>query len=397
MPNFSCSPILPSGVYSYMGELSGLRAVSAVIFSALLAACLFAPSPLSASVWISSITGTCVDEEGRPMPGAALRFTDPANGRHFDITSDSDGKFSYIAVAPSHYRLDIYRTRHQQVSFPGVFLEWSFRPLLLQINLQKNSVTISRQVMLAESFGTEEPAVAAPENGDAAKARAINQQLAAAKGYLDAGDWEHARAAAKAATEIDPTRDLPWAWLANIDCEQASHTTDPAGSLLNDCIQHYKYAIAIAPNASYYNNLGTAYSALKSWQQATDNFRTAAQLSLAHASLYRQNLGAALLNQAEALPAKDGLATVQLALVEFSSAASSTPPVSEAFYWQGMCRLRLAAAEVPGSSFRMADESFRRYLQLSPSGQYAPQARAMLQGLQDFAGPSQPSESEPKK
>jgi tetratricopeptide (TPR) repeat protein len=177
----------------------------------------------------------------------------------------------------------------------------------------------------------------------------------------------------------------------------SAHTTDAAGSLLNDCIQHYKYAIAIAPNATYYNNLGTAYSAIKDWQQATDNFRTAAQLSLAQASLYRQNLGAALLNQAEALAARDSLATVQLALVEFSSAAASTPPVSEASYWQGMCRLRLAAAEIPGSSFQTADESFRRYLQLSPSGQYAPQARAMLHGLQDFAGASQQSESEPKK
>ncbi|HVP56074.1 MAG TPA: carboxypeptidase regulatory-like domain-containing protein [Candidatus Eisenbacteria bacterium] len=361
----------------------GLRrthSLPAILFFAIL----LTPALASAGIWLSSITGACVDEDGKPLAGAALRFTDPTNGRHFEVTTGPDGKFTYIAVEPAHYRLEIYRARHQQVTFPGVFLEWSHQPLLVEINLQKNSVTVTRQVILAESFTSEQPALATPEGKDAAMALAINKQIAAAKAFMDAGDWDSALSAAKAATEIDPTRDLPWAWLANVFCEEAAHTTGPIESMLQSCVQNYRYAIAIAPNATYYNNLGAAYSALKNWKDAADNFRTAAQINPDHAALYHQNLGAALMNQAESLPNHEAFGTMQLALGEFSLAAAATPPVSEAYYWVGLCQLRLAAAEVSGSSYKLADESLRRYLQLAPTGQYASQARAMLDGLQDF-------------
>lgn len=368
-----------------MGALPRTRAVFVTVFVALFLACDFSAHPALAGIWLTSITGTCLDEDGKAMEGAALRFTDPTNGRHFEVTSGSDGKFAYIAVEPAHYRLDVYRTRHQQVTFPGVHLEWSHEPLLVEINLQKNAVTVTRQVMLAESFGTEQPALAAPEGRDAAAARAINQQIAAAKAFMDAGDWEHAIAAAKAATEIDPSRDLPWAWLANVYCGEAAHTTVPVDSLLQNCVQNYKYAITIAPDPTYYNNLGAAYSSLKSWKEAAENFRAAAQLNPDRASLYHQNLGAALLNQSESLPDSEALPTLQLALTEFSSAVANPPPVSEAYYWMGLCQLRLAAAEISGSSYKLADDAFRRYLELAPGGTYAAKARAMLDGLQEFA------------
>ena len=353
------------------------------------------PWLVSAGIWLSSITGACLDEDGKPLAGASLRFTDPANGRHFDVTTGPDGKFTYIAVEPSHYRLDIYRSRHQAVTFPGVFLEWSHQPLLLEINLQKNSVTVTRQAILAESFATEQPAVAIPESTDAAKALAINKQLAAARAYMDAGDWDSALSAARAATEIDPARDLPWAWLANVFCEEAAHTKGPVESMLQSCVQNYRYAMAIAPNSTYYNNLGAAYSALKNWEDAAKNFRTAAQLNPDHAALYHQNLGAALMNQAESQSNSEALLTMQAAIAEFSQASTAIPPVSEAYYWVGLCHLRLAAAEVEGSSYKLADQSFRRYLQLAPGGAYAADAQAMLQGLQEFSSAARPASSKP--
>jgi len=379
------------GVYSFMIGLRRPHTPLAVLVLALV----LTPALASAGIWLSSITGTCIDEDGKPLAGASLRFTDPANGRHFEVNTGPDGKFTYIAAEPSHYRLDIYRARHQQVTFPGIHLEWSHQPLLVEINLQKNSVRVTRQVILAESFTSEQPALATPEGKDAAIALAINKQIAAAKVFMDAGDWDRALSAAKAATEIDPTRDLPWAWLANVFCEEAAHTTGPVESMLQSCVQNYRYAIAIAPNATYYNNLGAAYSALKNWKDAADNFRTAARLNPDHAALYHKNLGAAILNYAESQPNNDALATMQEALAEFLLAAAATPPVPEAFYWVGLCHLRLAAADVPGSSYKLADQSFRRYLQLSPAGPYATQAQAMVQGLQTLFAGSRPADSNP--
>lgn len=355
------------------------------------------PCAVSAGTWLSSLMGTCIDEQGNPMPGAVLRFTDPANSRHFEVTSNALGKFSYIAVDPSRYRLDVIRIRHQRTTFPDVYLEWSSQPLLVEVNLQKNSVKVTRQVMLAESFGSEQPApaIAASEGSDAAVVRAINQQIAAAKAFMDAGDWDNALTAAKAATELDPKRDLPWAWLANVFCQEAAHNTGSAESPLQSCVQNYKYAIALAPNPTYYNNLGAAYTSLKQWNEAADNFRAAAQLSPDHAALYHQNLGATLLKQAESRPDSDTLKALQMAAEEFSLAASSAPPISEAYYWRGLCQLRLAASEAPGSSYKSAHDSLRNYLQLAPGGQYASQARAMMEGLQALSTEQQPANAKP--
>lgn len=340
----------------------------------------------SAGVLLSSLMGTCFDEEGKPMAGAVLRFTDPANGRHFEVRSNVEGRFSYIAVEPSRYRLDVLRDRKPQSSFASVDLQWSSHPLLMEISLQHNSVRVTRQVLLAEAFQTESPpfALTSPPNTDEAIVRAINQQLAAARAYMDAENWENARAAAKAATEIDPKRDLPWAWLANVYCAEASRTTAPAGSLLQNCIQNYKYAIAIAPNATYYNNLGTAYCSMKHWKEAAENFSAAEQLNPDH-GLYHQNLGAALLKQAEALPNGDTRETLKLAADAFSRAAAATPPIPEAYYWKGLCQLRLAALDAPGASYKLADESLQHYLQLAPGGHYASEARTMVEGLKDLA------------
>jgi len=324
------------------------------------------------------------------MAGAALRFTDPANGKHFEVTSNAEGRFIYIAVQPSRYRLDVLRNRKPQASFSSVDLQWSSQPLLIGINLQKNSVTVTRQVLLAESFQTESPpsAITSPANADEAIVRAINEQIAAAKSFMGAGNWESARAAAKSATEIDATRDLPWAWLANVYCEEASRAAAPSDSLLQNCIQNYRYAIAIAPKATYYNNLGAAYSSMKHWQEAAENFRAAEQLNPDHSALYQANLGAALLKPADSMQNGDAQETLQLAADAFSLAASAVPPIPEAYYWKGLCQLRLAEANPPGSSYKSALASFQRYLQFAPGGHYASEARAMVDSLRNLADAS---------
>lgn len=352
---------------------------------------------VSASVWLSSLMGTGVDENGKPMAGAVLRFTDPADGKHFEVTTNTEGKFSYIAVAPSRYRLDIIRNRHQQTTFPSVYLEWSSQPLQVEVNLQKNSVKVTRQVMLAESFGSEQPAPAIVEsgNGDADRARAINLKIDAARNFMAAGDWDNALTAAKDATEIDPKRDLPWAWLANVFCEEAAHVAKSADSTLQNCVQNYKYAIAISPNPTYYNNLGVAYSSGKKWQEAADNFQAAVNLNPDHAALYHENLGAALLKQAESVHEADSLKTLQQAVEEFSLAAAAVPRIPEANYWKGLCQLRLAASGVSGYSYKMAKESLTRYLELVPDGQYASQARDVVGGLQDLSPDAPHADAKP--
>jgi tetratricopeptide (TPR) repeat protein len=342
------------------------------------------PAFLPAAIWLSAITGTCTDEDGKPLAGAVLRFTDPANGKHFEITTNPDGRFTYIAVAPSHYRLDVLRAKQQTRTFPDIYLEWSSRPLLLDVDLRSQSVKVTRQVLVAESFGTELPptTVPAPDKVDADIARAITEKIAVIQAYIAARDWDNALSTAKAATEIDPRRDLPWAWLAKVYCSEAQHSSSTSAITLQNCILYYEKAILIAPNPTYFNNLGVAYSSLQEWDKAAENFRAAILASPANAALYRANLGAAFLKKSEGSDKPNNIEALQSAEKEFSRAADAVPALNETYYWKGLCELRLAALEVPGFSYPMAGESFARYLQLVPNGPYASEARSLVEGLQ---------------
>ena len=361
-------------------KLSRCAAIVAALFLSLL----LSTGILSAGVWLSSIAGTCTDENGRPLVSAVLRFTDPRNGRWFETMTNADGRFTYIAVEPSHYRLDVSSAKRQTTTFRDVYLEWSSQPLLLDVDLKSHSVKVTRQVLRAETLGTEPPTEGVPvaDSGDAAVARAINEKLAAVQRYMAAGDWDNARTAAKAATEIDPNRDLPWAWLASVYCGEAQQEADHSARLLQGCIENYKLAIAIAPNATYFNNLGAAYSSLNRWSDAAESFRAALQAGNGNDSLYRLNLGTALLKQSESSTDSHTAELLEAAAKEFGLAAAS-PPFSDAYYWKGICELRLAGLGGPGSTFATARASFTRYLEVAPNGSHASEARAIVEGLSD--------------
>jgi Tfp pilus assembly protein PilF len=342
----------------------------------------FSPALLSGAIWLAAVSGSCLDENSKPLAGAVFRFTNPANGKSFEVTSNAEGRFTYIAVEPAHYRLEVIRPKHQTLTFLDVYLDWSAQPLLLEINLQNPSVKVTRQIMLAETFGTEPPAPAlsTTEHEDAAIARSINEKIAAAAKFMAAGDWDNARSAAKAATEIDPNRDLSWAWLANVYCGEAQHSTPPSANALDNCIQNYKRAIAISPNPTYFNNLGVACATRGRWEDAAENFRAAMLANPGHASLYHLNLGAALLKQSENSSEKSA-ALLESAAREFSAAASDTFAVNEAYYWKGLCELRLAAAGGTNATYAMARDSFSRYLQLAANGRHVSEARLMVESL----------------
>jgi len=332
------------------------------------------PCLVSAGIWLSSINGSSVNEEGKPLARAVLRFIDPANGRHFEITTDAEGHFTYIAVQPSHYRLEILRARHQPVIFPEIYLDWSARPLLVDIDLRKHSAQVTRQVILAETYGSELSApslpVSDPHTDEAT--RQINEKLAAASRFME---------------------DLAWAWLANIYCEEARHELEHSATTLENCVRNYQTAIAISPQATYFNNLGAAYSLLNDWPAAADQFRSALKVSPDRVALYHLNLGSALLKQSEVQASSGASELLQSAAQEFATAANSTPPLSESYYWKGLCELRLSGMQVPGFTFAQARDSFALYLQLVPAGPYASDSRAMLEGL---AAPQAGADSVPK-
>ena len=358
-----------------------LRTPACLVRAAIVLALLLSAQTGFAGIWLASFDGICVDEHGKPLIGTAIRFTDPANGKTFAVQTDSAGRFFYIAAQPSIYTLQIKRDRKPPVIFEDVDIPWSSQPLLLEVNLERNTVTVTRKTMLPEFFRQDESqtALLAQGNGDQATVAAINQQLAAAKQLSDQGDWPGAIRALWNAIEIDPNRDLPWALLGAAYYGAATHSADGGKAQLEQCITSYQKAIAIAPSAAYLNNLGNAYVKLKQYDDAVEQYRQAELLNPDQSSLYQQNIGMALVEEAQARPNGSAIELLQRASQAFSHVSDVETKNAEVFYWEGICQLRLAANGQ--GSYKEAAAEFQSYLKLAPHGRFAAEVKAMLQAL----------------
>ncbi len=334
-----------------------------------------------AAIWLASLDGVCVDEHGKPLAGTVVHFTDPKNGKYFDVRTDSAGKFFYIAAQPSIYTLLIKRDRRPPVIFDDVDIQWSSQPLQLEVNLERNAVTVTRKTMLPEFSRQDETqaALLSQGRGDQATVAAINQQLAAAKRLSDQGDWQRAIRDIWNAIEIDPNRDLPWALLGAAYYDAATHTPKDSHALLEKCVTSYQKGIAIAPVAAYYNNLGNAFAKLKQYDDAIEQYRQAEELNPDEPSLYQQNIGMALVEEAQARPSDSALELLQRALEAFGQVQEVEAKNAEIFYWKGICQLHLAANGK--GSYKDVAAEFQSYLKLAPQGRFAADVEAMLRAL----------------
>jgi Tfp pilus assembly protein PilF len=334
-----------------------------------------------AGIWLASLDGVCVDEHGKPLSNTAVHFTDPKNGKYFDVRTDSAGRFFYIASQPSIYTLLIKRDRRPPVIFEDVDIPWSSQPLILEINLQRNTVTVTHKTLQPEFFRQDESqsALRAQGSSDQATVAAINQQLAAAKQLSDRGDWQGAIRALWDAIEIDPNRDLPWALLGAAYYGAATHSAEGGKAQLEQGVTSYQKAIAIAPSAAYHNNLGNAYVKLKQYDDAVEQYRQAELLSPDQSSLYQQNIGMALVEEAQAHPNDSALELLQQAEAAFSHVPAGETKNAEVFYWEGICHLRLAANRL--GSYKDVAADFQSYLKLAPQGRFTAEVKAMLQAL----------------
>lgn len=334
-----------------------------------------------AGIWLTSLDGVCVDEHGKPLSNMAVHFTDPKNGKHFDIRTDASGKFFYIAAQPSIYTLQIKRDRKPLIIFEDVDIPWSSQPLLLEINLEHNTVTVTRKTVLPEFFRQDETVSALPAqgHGDHTKVAAINLQLVAAKRLSEQGDWQGAIRALWDAIKIDPNRDLPWALLGAAYYGAAPYSADGGKAQFEQCVASYQKAIAIAPAAPYHNNLGNACVKLKQYDHAVEQYRQAELLNPDRSTLYQQNIGMALVEEAQRRRNASAIALLQRALEAFNHVEAAEAKNAQVFYWKGICQLRLAANGK--GSYKAVDADFENYLKLAPHGRFAAEVETMMQAI----------------
>jgi tetratricopeptide (TPR) repeat protein len=133
----------------------------------------------------------------------------------------------------------------------------------------------------------------------------------------------------------------------------------------------YRKAISIkSSDAGYHNNLGQALAKTGKTDDAIAEYTAAAQLDPSNAGMYYFNLGAILTNAGK----------LDEANAAFDHAVAADPKRSEAYYWKGVNLLGKATLDKSGKMVAPPGtaEAFNKYLELDPSGRYAPAAKEML-------------------
>src|SRR6266702_4315300 len=89
------------------GFLGPNRSCSAVLLG-FLAVLLIVSGPAAFASPTSSISGTIVDPSGAVVAGATVILHDTEHGAHQRSTTNNDGSYTFPALAPGHYYIEIH-------------------------------------------------------------------------------------------------------------------------------------------------------------------------------------------------------------------------------------------------------------------------------------------------
>ncbi len=216
----------------------------------------------------------------------------------------------------------------------------------------------------------------------------MNEKIVAASTAAKAGDYETAIATLTEATQIDATRDVIWAQLADAYRGSAPKQTDPAekAKRLQAAVEDYQKAIDIRQKmmetkkdpddnkrlAAYYNNLGDACNRSGKIDDAVKAYTQAATLNPEGAAGYYFNIGAVLTNAGK----------VDDAIAAFDKCIAVDPNRADAYYQKGVNLIGKATLQgnkmvAPAGTA----EAFNKYLELQPTGPYADVAKQMLSSI----------------
>lgn len=330
---------------------------------------------VSAAAQVAPLYGKITGDDGKPLVGATVNMVNNDNGRQYNVKTDKKGEFVLLNVPQGLYHVTI--TQDGKVLFDAKGK--SVRDATdLNIDLAKERAASKEKEM--QSLTPEQRKKIAEEQQAAEKERAnignMNQLLAQAKAASDVGDYNGATSSIKQAIQIDPTKDLLWARLgeaylgaggkATTGGDRAAATED-----YNQAADAYRKAISIkSSDAGYHNNLGQALVKLGKTDEAVAEYTAAAQLDPTNAGMYYFNLGAVLTN----------VGKLDEANAAFDRAIAADPKRSEAYYWKGVNLLGKATLDKNGKMVAPPGtaEAFNKYLELDPSGRYAPAAKEML-------------------
>jgi tetratricopeptide (TPR) repeat protein len=341
-----------------------------------------------------TVKGVCKDPDGKPIADAVVVYANQDTGQKYTLKTDKKGDYFSLGVAAGTYNVTLYKTADDQKANKELDHVNKYPVKLDENTLDFDEKKVQEDRAKGQGL-TPEQIKQQQDSAEKVKKenttiKALNEKIVAANTSMKAGDFDAAITTMTEASQIDPTRDVIWALLADANRGSALKQTDPAekAKRLQDSVTDYQKAIELKqkaldatpqkdPNevkrlAGYYNNLGEALGKAGKVDDALKAYNQAAQVNPENAAGYYYNAGAVLTN----------VGKVDDAIAAFDKCIAADPTRADAYYQKGVNMIGKATLQgdkmvaPPGTA-----EAFQKYLELQPTGPYADVAKQMLASI----------------
>lgn len=341
-----------------------------------------------------TVKGVAKDVQGNPIVDGVVVFANQDNGQKYTLKTNKKGEYFSLGVSSGTYNVTLYKNADDAKANKELFHANHF-----QVTADENTLDFDlkkEQEKAAQGQGLTPEQLKARQEAEQKVAKEnmtikqLNEKIVAANTAAKAGDFDTAINILTEATQMDATRDVLWAQLADAYRNSAVKQTDPAerSKRLQEAVTDYQKAIDLKQKAmetaakkdpqdnerlaAYYNNLGEAAGKSGKPDEALKAYNQAAQLNPAGAAGYYYNEGAVLTNAGK----------VDDAIAAFDKCIAADPAKADAYYQKGVNMIGKATLQgdkmvaPPGTA-----EAFQKYLELQPNGPYADVAKQMLTSI----------------
>jgi tetratricopeptide (TPR) repeat protein len=327
-----------------------------------------------------TVRGVCKDSQGNPIIDGIVVFANQDNGQKYNLKTNKKGEYFSLGIAPGKYKVSLYKNADDVKADKDLFHANGFQVQLdenvLDFDLKKEAEKTAQGQGLSPEQLKQMQEAQEKQKKEVNTVKALNEKIAAAGAAMKAGDPDTAVATLTEATQMDATRDVIWAQLADAYRGSGLKQTDPAekSKRLQEAVVDYQKAIEIKQKnietstkkdpddnkrlAAYYNNLGEANGKAGKIDDAVKAYNQAAQMNPDGAAGYYYNSGAVLTNAGK----------IDDAIAAFDKSIAADPNKADAYYQKGVNLIGKATLQgdkmvaPPGTA-----EAFQKYLELAPT------------------------------
>lgn len=320
------------------------------------------------SAWSQgTLSGTVVDELGKPVEGAVISINQLERNRRFEVKTNRKGYFVHGGLPLGFYNIVLTIDGEMQARW----LKFRMSPGGNEMNFDLAKIARDSERMITpEEREAMEKQIARIE-AQKKKFSSMKDAFTEGRELFAAQQYDQAVIAFQKAAEIDPGQHVVFGNLAAAyekirKYEEAMGNYDKALALL-----------AEKPDpeaaAKYHMNLANIHGQRGKTDLAVEQVTKAAELNPELASEAFFNLGAMLTNSGD----------VSGASKAFSKAVEADPKNANAHYQLGLTLVGLAEITPEGKTIPAPGtvEAFENYLKIDPNGSFAPSAQSMIEML----------------